>query len=134
MRMDTRSNPQILATILVGTTAVGALLFTGLMVAIAAGAVGLLGPGINTIGWLIAAAAGIYGIVGLVAAVGLWRGRDWAPVVAGVVQLIGTLGAVVPVATSGPQAPTLVGLALVAGGLAAVIADTRIAGNVASGS
>lgn len=132
MRMDTRSNPQILATILVGTTAVGAILFTGLMVAIAAGAVGLLGPGINTIGWIIAAASGIYGIVGLVAAVGLWRGRDWAPVVAGVVQLIGTLGAVVAVATSGPQAPTLVGLALVAGGLAAVVADARIDGNSAS--
>lgn len=132
--MNTRSNPQILATILVGTTAVGAVLFTGLMVAIAAGAVGLLGPGINTIGWIIAGAAGVYGIVGLIAAVGLWRGREWAPVVAGVVQLTGTLGAVVAVATSGAQAPTLVGLALVAGGLAAVIADTRIAGNVASGS
>lgn len=132
--MNSRSNTQILATVLVATTSVGALLFTGLMVAIAAGAVGLLGPGINTIGWVIAAAADAYGLVGTVAAVGPWQGHDWAPVVAGVIQLIGTLGAVVAVATSGPQAPNLVGLALVAGGLAAVVADTRIAGGVATAS
>ncbi|MGK2850192.1 MAG: hypothetical protein ACSLFN_04685 [Candidatus Limnocylindrales bacterium] len=123
--MTTRSNLQVLATILVGTTAVGALLLTGLLVAVAAGAVGLLGPGMNAFGWIVAAASGSFGVAGLIAAVGLWRGRAWAPVVAGVVQLIGTLGAIVAVATSGPQAPTLVGLALVAGGLAAVVADLR---------
>lgn len=126
--MNSRSTPRILAIVLVATTSVGALLFTGLMVAIAVGAVGLLGPGINTIGWVLAGAAAAYGIVGLVATVGLWRGRDLAPVVAGVVQLIGTLGAVVAIATSGPQAPTLVGLALVAGGLIAVVAD--VAGSI----
>lgn len=129
-----RSNAQILASVLVATTSVGALGFAAFLVAIAAGAVGLLGPGINAIGWIVAAASGLFGIVGLVAAVGLWRGRDWAPVVAGVVQLIGTLGAMVAVATSGPQAPTLIGLALVTGGLAAVVADTRTAGGVATAS
>lgn len=123
--MNSRSNASVIATVLVGTTAVAALLFAGLLAAVAAGAVGLLGPGMNAIGWLVAAASAVYGVVGLVAAVGLWRGRDWAPVIAGVVQLIGTLGAVVAIATSGPQAPTLVGLGLVAGGLAAVIVPGR---------
>lgn len=131
--MTTRSNPRILATVLVGTTAVGALLFAGLLVAVAAGVVGLLGPGMNAFGWIVAAASGAFGSVGLIAAVGLWRGRAWASVVAAVVQLIGTLGAVVAVTTSGPQAPTLIGLALVAGALAAVVADMRSAEGAVAG-
>lgn len=131
--MTTRSNPRILATVLVGTTAVGALLFAGLLVAVAAGVVGLLGPGMNAFGWIVAAASGSFGSVGLIAAVGLWRGRAWASVVAAVVQLIGTLGAVVAVTTSGPQAPTLIGLALVAGALAAVVADMRSAEGAVAG-
>lgn len=132
--MNSHSNPRIIATVLVGTTSVAALLFATLLVAIAVGVVGLLGPGMNAFGWLVAAASGVFAVAGLVAAVGLWRGRPWAGVVAAIVQLMGTFGAVAAVATSGPQAPTLIGLALVAGGLVAVVADTRTPGGVADQS
>jgi len=120
--MNPRTLSLLLAIVLVGTTGVAALLFAALLFGVAAGAVSLLGPGMNAIGWVMAAAAIGFGVIGVVAAFGLWRRHAWAWPLAAVVQLIGTLGAIVAIATSGPQAPTIMGVALVAGGLVAVIA------------
>lgn len=120
--MNPRPASLLLAIVLVGTTGVAALLFAALLFVVAAGAVSLLGPGINAIGWTVAAAAVGFGVFGVAAAFGLWRRRPWARPVAAVVQLIGTLGAILVIATSGPQGPTVLGVALVAGGLVAVLA------------
>lgn len=122
--MNPRPFSLLLAIVLVGTTGVAALLFAALLFVVAAGTVSLLGPGMNTIGWAVAAAAVGFGVIGVAAAFGLWSRRHWAWPVAGMVQLIGTLGAILAVATAGVQAPTILGLALVAGGLFALMAPT----------
>jgi hypothetical protein len=124
--MRTRPTSLLSAVVLVAITGAAALSLAGLLLAVAAGVFALLGPSISPAAWVVAAAATVFGAAGLVAAIGLWQGRTWAWPIAAGVQLVGTLGAVVAIATSGPQAPTVIGTAMVAAGLAAVIApDTR---------
>jgi hypothetical protein len=124
--MDNRPASLLAATVLVALTGVSALLVAALLMAVAAGAVAFLDDGLSPFAWLVAGSAFIFGLAGVAAAVGLWRQQAWAWPVAAGVQALGTLGAAVAIATSGPQTPTLIGTAMVAAGLAAVIApDTR---------
>jgi hypothetical protein len=124
--MHTRATSLLMAVVLVALTGVAALFVGVLLVAVAAGAIPLLAGGVHPFVWVVAAAVLSFGVAGVIAAVGLWRQRAWAWPLAAGVQLLGLLGAVIAVATSGPQLPTLLGLAMVAVGLAAVVApDTR---------
>lgn len=124
--MSTRPTSLLAAVVLVALTGVAALLFGALFVAVSAGAIPILDGGVRPITWLVAGASLAFGSAGVAAAFGLWQGRTWAWPVAAGVQLSGTLGAVVAIATSGPQAPTLIGTVLVLAGLVAVVApDTR---------
>jgi hypothetical protein len=125
-RMDTRSPSLLLSVVLVALTGVAALFVAVLLLAVASGAIPLLAGGVHPFVWILAAVALAFGVAGVLAATGLWQRLAWAwPLAAGVL-LVGTLGAVIAIATSGPQLPTLLGLAMVAVGLAAVAApDTR---------
>jgi hypothetical protein len=124
--MNTRSTSLLLAVVLVALTGVAALFVGVLLIAVAAGAIPLLAGGVHPFVWMVAAAAVGFGVAAVVAAIGLWRQLAWAWPLAAGVQLVGTLGAVIAVATSGPQLPTLLGLAMVAVGSIAVFApDTR---------
>jgi hypothetical protein len=124
--MHSRSTSLLLSVVLVALTGVAALFVAVLLIAVAAGAIPLLAGGVHPFVWVVAAAAVVFGVTGVVAAVGLWRRLAWAWPLAAGVQLVGTLGAVIAIDSSGPQLPTLLGLAMVAVGLAAVVApDTR---------
>jgi hypothetical protein len=124
--MTTRSTSLLLSVVLVALTGIAALFVGVLLLAVAAGAIPVLAGGVHPILWVVVAAALAFGLAGVVAAVGLWRQRAWAwPVAVGVLS-VGTMGAVVAVASSGPQRPTLIGLGMVVAGIVTVVSsDTR---------
>jgi hypothetical protein len=124
--MDTRPASLLGSVVLVGLTGVAALLVAALLAAVAGGAVVFLDGARTVVMWAVAIASATFGAAAVAAAVGLWARLPWAWPAAAGVQLLGTLGAIVALATSGAQPPTVLGTLLVAAGLVVVLAsDTR---------
>lgn len=125
--MSTRPLTLLVASTLTLVVAVGAVLFGGFLLAIAAGAVALLDDvGMTSPAGLVGVAALAYGGLALVAAAGLWAERAWSWPLAAAVQLVTLTGVIVAASTGGGGPHTTVGLALSMAGLAALLApDTR---------
>jgi hypothetical protein len=123
--MNTRPLPLLLASTLTLVVAIGALLFGAFLVAVAAGAVGFLANGGATSAAALVGGASIaFGLLAVLAAVGLWGRRGWALPLAGSIHLIALLGVLAAASTSPFGAHIAGGLALSLGGLAALAAPS----------
>jgi hypothetical protein len=111
-----------------GTAFIGALL-----VVVAGGGVGFLGPASN-----VSAVVGLLGVVALitaaatlVTAVGLWLRRPWGWAGSLAIALAAVLGAIIALGTAGSQPPITAGLVLTLATAALLLApSTRTASGV----
>lgn len=119
--MSARPIPLVLAVTLTLVVAAGALLFGAFLLAIAAGYVAILsGSGPLSVVGLIGAASIAYAFAAIVAAVALWAERAWSWPLAAAIHLVALVGVLVALSTGGFGSHIVAGLALSAGGLAAL--------------
>jgi hypothetical protein len=119
--MHARPIPLLLAVTLTLVIAAGALLFGAFLLAVAAGVVPILsGGGPLSVAGLVGAASVAFGLVAVVAAGALWSERGWSWPLAASIHLVALVGVLVALSTGGPGTHVVAGLALSAGGLAAL--------------
>lgn len=132
-RMAANPRPLHLALAVALLAVVGAgVAFIGLLLlAVAAGAIPFLAGGVRGFVVVLGAVALASAAMTWVAAALLWMRRPAGWAVSVVVAVSAVAGAVIAVATSGPQLPTLAGLAIGASALGLLVApETRTAARI----